>query len=311
MKLVTPTKNVHVDVKEINRQAQNPAVFVESCEREYESQLAALVENVIARKSKIIMLAGPSSSGKTTTANKLSRLFEKQGDCAPVVSLDDFFLGIAHYPRLPDGTPDMEAVEALDLPYIGECFRTLLKEGKAYFPLFDFETSSRKAEQNLVTLEENDVLIVEGLHALNPRIFESLDRDSMFLAYVSARTQYVEEGEAVLTPKNNRLMRRIVRDHRTRGKSPQGTLDSWAGVLAGEEKYIYPFRDDADFKINSSMNYEGCIFHHYILPLLEKTKENGTLPPAMQSIWNSLERFADIDPTFIPCDSLLREFIGK
>ena len=311
MKTVLPQGNSHIDMSVINKCAKDPERFVESCERDYASQICSAVNEIIYTGSKVVMLAGPSSSGKTTTAHKLSRCFYERGINAPVVSLDDFFLGRAHYRRLPNGQLDMESINTLDLKLINELFPKLVHTGEADFPLFDFETSSRKEEVNHIVLGKNDVLIVEGLHALNPLLTENLTAGEVYKVYVSTRTVFTYKGEDVLTPKDNRLIRRMVRDHNFRSRAPKKTLDDWTNVLAGEEENIYVFRDEADFKIDSSLNYEGCIFHHYILPLVKELKSDPTYGGKIRQIVEILEAFDDIDFSHIPEDSLLREFIGK
>lgn len=313
MKIISQLKNSYIDIAEINAMAQNPAEFIAKCESGYFQQIEAVVEQVISSKGRyrVVLLAGPSSSGKTTTAHKLSESFAKHGIHAPVASLDDFFLGIANYPKLPDGSPDMETVEALDLPLINKTLKQLLDTGSATFPIFDFNHSCRAEETSEVTLGENGVLVIEGLHALNPRLVEVLDQNALYRVYVSTRTKYKDGEKEVLTPKDARLIRRMVRDHKFRNRSPLGTLLSWEDVLDGEEKYIYPFRDEVDYKIDSSLDYEGCVFHHYILPMLESLKDAGVYTGKVKQIVDILEAFTDVDFCHIPEDSLLREFIGN
>lgn len=311
MKTIIPTGNSHIDVTQINEMARDPKKFIENCEQDYISQLKSAVNEVIYKGSKVVMLAGPSSSGKTTTAHKLSQCFGERGICAHVVSLDDFFLGMKHYPILPNGQVDMESVKTLDLELINKTFYQLVTTGEADFPLFDFEISERKKEVLHLCLGERDVLIVEGLHALNPLLTETIDASNVYRIYVSTRTQFMYKEHVVLTPKDNRLIRRMVRDHNFRGRPPKDTLDNWQNVLDGEEKYIYEFRDSADFKIDSALNYEGCIFHHYILPLTKELKGDPTYGGKIRQVVEILEAFDDIDFEYIPQDSLLREFIGK
>lgn len=313
MKIISTIKNSHIDVAEINVLSKNPAVFIEKCEKGYFEQIDYVVEQVINSKGRyrVVLLAGPSSSGKTTTAHKISESFAKNGVHAPVVSLDDFFLGMAYYPKLPDGSPDMEAVEALDLPLINATLKNLLENGSATFPIFDFNNSCRSCETNEVTLGSNGVLVVEGLHALNPRLVEVLDQNALYRTYVSTRTKYMSGEAEVLTPKDARLIRRMVRDHNFRSRSPLETLLAWEDVLDGEEKHIYPFRDSVDYKIDSSLDYEGCVFHHYILPMIESLKDDGVYSGKVKQIVDTLEAFEDIDYRYIPEDSLLREFVGK
>lgn len=313
MKIISKVKNSHLDIAEINMLAKNPVAFIAQCEKGYFDQINEVVEQVLSSdgRYRIVLLAGPSSSGKTTTAYKISEAFAKNGVHAPVVSLDDFFLGMASYPKLPDGTPDMESVEALDLPLVNSTLGCLLGQGCATFPVFDFNNSTRSDQTNVVQLGERGVLVVEGLHALNPRLVEVLDQNVLYRAYVSTRTKYMDGEAEVLTPKDTRLIRRMVRDHNFRNRSPLETLLAWEDVLDGEEKHIYPFRDSVDYKIDSSLDYEGSVFHHYILPMIESLKDNRVYSGKVKQIVDLLEAFDDIDYRYIPEDSLLREFIGN
>ena len=312
MKTINQNKNSSIDISEVNMLAENPAAFISRCEEEYRSQLEALAERVKESGGlyRVIALAGPSSSGKTTTAHKLSKEFGRCGVEAPVVSLDDFYLGRDLYPKLSNGQPDMEAVEALDLPLINETLKELTQNGVATFPVFDFENSCRSSVNNMISLGENGVLIIEGIHALNPRLVELMDKNRIFKVYVSVRTKYMLGEEEILCPKDARLIRRMVRDHNFRGKAPWETLKSWKEVLDGEEKHIYPFRDEVDYKIDSALDYEGCVFHHYILPMIDAFKDQGVYSDKLGQIVDILECFNDIDKAYIPKDSLLREFIG-
>lgn len=313
MKEVEFYKNLHVQLSEINQKAKtDPAGFVADCEQGYRSQLEAIAERVGDEgKYDVLLLAGPSSSGKTTTAHKLGEAFRRRGKMAPVVSLDDFFLGMAQYPKRPDGRPDMETVHALDIPLINRCLLELSRNGTALFPQFDFETSSRKDEWQRITLQKQDILIVEGLHALNPLLVEAIDQERVLKVYVSTRTKFLDGEAEILTPKNTRLIRRMVRDYNFRGHPPLGTISMWDGILEGEEEYIYPFRDKVDFKIDSSLDYEACVFHQYILPILGPVLEDPVFGEKARQIIEIFDAFYDIDHTLIPADSLLREFIGS
>ena len=313
MKIINKYKNSHIDISEINELVKNPQMFIARCEKDYYHQIDRVVERVLDSRGRIrvILLAGPSSSGKTTTANKLSEEFFKIGINAPVVSLDDFFLGKENYPKLPDGSPDMEALEALDLPLINKLVKELMETGEAVFPTFDFATSRRSDVTHTVTLGEGGVLILEGLHAINPRLLDSISENKLFRLFVSVRTKYLDDEKEVLVPKDVRLIRRMVRDHKFRNHSPLETLLGWRDVLDGEEKYIYPYRDSVDFKIDSALDYEACVFHHYILPMLESLKDDAVYSGKVKQVVDILEAFDDIDYTYIPKNSLLREFIGE
>ena len=314
MKIISNYKNSYADIADINREVENPATFIAKCEKIYYDQIGSIVNEILYShgRYRIILLAGPSSSGKTTTAHKISEAFGTIGIHAPVVSIDDFFLGIANYPKLPDGSPDMETIETVDIPLVNATFNELLEKGSAVFPIFDFTKSERSDKTRTIDLGKYGVLIVEGTHALNPRLTEFMDQRVLYRVYVSTRTKYSDGDKPLLTPKNSRLIRRMVRDHKFRGRLPIETLKSWNNILDGEEKHIYPYRDSVDFKIDSALDYEGCVFHHYILPLLEdmNSLEGDDLEKITQ-IKNALEAFDDIDASFIPKESLLREFIGE
>ena len=220
MKILIENKNSRIQLSEVNEMAKDPQKFILFCEETYNSQVRALVDKLMADKKRcIVLLAGPSSSGKTTTAHKITEYIKERGRPAQVISLDDFYLGVGNYPLLPDGTPDVECVEALDLPLINETFSTLVATGKAVFPTFDFAMSSRGKETYTVELGEDGVVVVEGLHALNPKLVEALDPDTLFRAYVSTQTVYLDGEREVLTPKDARFVRRMVRDHYFRGRA--------------------------------------------------------------------------------------------
>jgi uridine kinase len=299
------------DISLINKKAKNPYDFINECEDFYRFQLDMLVKCIKSRPDcRVLLLSGPSSSGKTTTAHKISQILTDGGIPAPVVSMDDFYLGVEHYPKLDDGTPDMEALEALDLPLLESTIYKLINSGSSNFPIFDFKLSKRAEGYNNITMAKNGILVMEGIHALNPFVHFGLDKTQIFRAYISTRTVYTAAKEQVLVPKDTRLIRRISRDYFFRGNDPVKTLLEWKDVLDGEEKYIYPFRDSADFKIDSSLDYEACVFHHYILPLIVHLKNNLQCSHKVLQIIEILEAFDDIDNQLIPQDSLLREFIG-
>lgn len=312
MKIVYPDRNSYVQLDEINKAvAHNAAEFVERCEAGFEKQLDVLAESFTARpKEKFLMLSGPSSSGKTTTAFKLSERFGRMGRRAPVVSLDEFFLGIDQYPRLPDGTPDMESVYALDIPLLKQCLSDLLEKGSAVFPRFDFATSSRAGLDNLIEMSGDDLLIIEGIHALNPILTDNIDPDARYLAYISTRTRVLSGEDTVYAPKDARLIRRMIRDQNFRGYPALNTLLKWQNVLEGEEQYIYPYRDAVDFKIDSSLEYEGGIFHRFLSPVIKELDRENQQHTELSRLLSCLDDFMEIPAELVPQNSLLREFIG-
>jgi len=262
------------------------------------------------RECKFVLLCGPSASGKTTTAHKLKHRLIGLGVGARVISMDNFFMGIEKYPKLPNGKPDMESVEALDLELLNICFEKLQKQGEAALPTFDFAAQKRCLESHHVSLSQGDVLIMEGIHALNPQVLSNIPGQNIFRVYVSVRSKFINGDEVILTPKDIRLTRRMVRDHKFRGWPPHSTLEQWEHVLEGERENINPYRDDVDLKMDNTIDYEVCVWHGLLTGLL-KDRKKYEMYPEIQRILQGLLRFPRLDYNLIPCNSLLREFIGE
>lgn len=313
MKQIIFDRYSRVQLDEINKKALNPTNFVKECENNYQLQLDMVVDKICNHEKhySIILLSGPSASGKTTTAHKLSQTFAKNNVNAPVISLDDFFLGKEHYQRLPDGSLDMESVHTLDLALLHHCLSTLLNTGECDFPIFDFEKSSRASEINHIKLAPKDILIIEGIHALNPILRKGLSEDRILKVYVSVRTKFLSGEQSVFEPKTIRLMRRMIRDSRARNHPPEETLKMWNNIVEGEVKYINPFRDNADIKIDTTLDYEPCIFHNFLYPLLDKIPKDNVNIIELVRVFYALEMFEDIDESLLPPNSLLREFVGE
>lgn len=312
MKTIYPDRNSYVELDYINDSVEkNAREFVLKCERDFEAQLDVLVESFLQTDGKkILMLAGPSSSGKTTTAFKLSERFEKLGHLAPVVSLDEFFLGLDNYPKLADGSPDMESVYALDVPHVRKCLDDLINKGEAAFPKFDFATSSRLSEENIIKLGNEDLLIIEGIHSLNPILIDELDVGALYRAYISTRTRVVDGDKYIYSPKDARLIRRMIRDQYFRGHTALNTLLKWHNVLEGEEKYIYPYRDLVDFKIDSSLEYEAGVFHEFLKKVIDELDPDNPQHQELCRLIECLKYFGTVHADLVPKNSLLREFIG-
>ena len=304
--------DLSVKVGSLNRRIRrNPQEVVCLSEENYRigvSHIASLLQKKMGRCS-VVLLAGPSASGKTTTAYKLREQLLGHGIGAHVVSLDDFYKNREFYPRREDGSIDYESVYALDIDCLHDCFHRLIADRQADFPIFDFETVSRKEERRRVVLSDSDILIVEGIHALNPILMPPGDAGSFFRVYASVQTNYVMDGRVLLSRKDIRLMRRMVRDLKFRASPVQATFDMWDQVCEGEEQYIKPYRTLADAQIDTLHLYEPCVFHHYLLPLCEQELD-GVHRQKLQTLCAALELIEDIDAKLIPEHSLLREFIG-
>ncbi len=297
----------------INEKAEsNSGEFILECEKRYQSIIDKIVKKIIEEDGReIIMLAGPSSAGKTTTAKRLKQGLQAKGVTTYVLSLDDFYLNREDIPYLPDGSQDYETVHALDLDRLENDLNSLLRGETVKTPVFDFTTGRRSnTEFNTVTLGQEDVVIIEGLHALNPIITDKV-HGKLLKVYINVSSRiYDENGEIVLNKRNFRFLRRMIRDYKFRASSVDNTYKLWKNVTAGEDKYLFPYRDNADIKANTVHLYEPCVIKNQALPLLRDSEVSDEFKEDAEKLCVSLERFFDIDENEVPKDSLLREFLG-
>ena len=298
----------------INEKAASDAEkFIEDCEKRYQNIIDNIVKRIIEEDGReIIMLAGPSSAGKTTTAKRLKEGLLKEGVTTYVLSLDDFYLNRDDIPYLPDGTQDYETVHALDLVRLENDLNSLLRGETVKTPIFDFTTGKRSDTQfNTITLGEEDVVIIEGLHALNPLITEKV-HGKLLKVYINVSSRVCDEnGKVILSKRNFRFLRRMIRDYKFRASSVDNTYRLWRNVTAGEDKYLFPYRDNADIKANTIHLYEPCVIKNQALPLLRESKVSDEFSEDAEKLCVSIERFFDIDENKVPKDSLLREFLGE
>ncbi len=289
--------------------ADTPAVIREA-EEHYHACVSAVIDCVMASPARVILLAGPSSSGKTTTASLLTRELSRRGHRASTVSLDDFYrpLEAPDYPRDEYGNPDYETVDALEVAEIRDCLATLLDGGEYPMPRFDFTCRRRDPVRRPLRLAEGDYLVVEGLHALNPRLSHGLSGEGLFRLFISVSTNLVSEsGERLLSGRKIRFVRRLVRDYYHRASSAAHTYTLWQSVVRGEEKYLYPFRDTADRQIDTFHPYEIGVFR----PIAEELLRVPDAPrnPYIDRIRDAIDDFSPIPPARVPADSLMWEFL--
>ncbi|MEG1499483.1 MAG: hypothetical protein RR400_00205 [Clostridia bacterium] len=256
---------------------------------------------------KVILLSGPSSSGKTTSSKLITTGLQNEGINSLVISLDDFFVDRTKTPRLPDGAYDYESIYALDLEYFNEFLDDLLTKHSAKMPIFDFLTGARKKDLINVEIDEHTVIIFEGIHALNPILIDNKHSSEIFRTYICLNTNFEYDDQQFIPAKDLRLMRRCLRDFFTRGHSVSATLSMWKNVLDGEEKYIKPFKDTANFVIDSTHLYEPLLYATYLMPLLEQTENNKKA----DSLLRMLSKCNKLEKNCIPSMSLLWEFIQK
>ncbi len=291
--------------------AKYPAQFVHEMEKMYKQEVTFVVDYLLdhKRNCKIIMLAGPSSSGKTTTAYLLKKELISRGKNAVIISLDDFYLGGGKYPISEDGTCNFEAVEALDVDLVNKCLLDLFKYGYCDVPQFDFKVRARSDEKRHVELN-NGFAIVEGIHALNPIFTNTIAKEGLVKLYISVKQGIKDYSGEILSRNDIRLIRRLVRDYNHRSTQPEETFSMWASVSRGETLYIYPFKKTSDLTINSLHLYEMCVLSQTAIPLLHNISEDSIFFRFSRRLLSAMERFYPIQEDLVPQDSLLREFIS-
>ena len=274
------------------------------------SELLEVAKNIYEDgNKKIVLIAGPSSSGKTTTTNKLSLCLKSFGLNPILISMDDYFLNREDTPLDENGEPDYENITAVDLGLFNDTMSKLLKMDEVVTPTYNFITG-KKEFKNKMKLKGNDILLIEGIHALNPEILKDFPKENKCTIYLSALTELNVDRYTRISTTDNRLLRRIVRDNRTRGHSVEDTLKNWSKVRMGEEKYIFPYQDTADYTINTAMIYEIGVLKIYVEPLLYSVDITSEAYGDAKRLINFLRVFLPISPEEIPIDSVLREFIG-
>lgn len=300
-------------LEQINQKAsQTPQNFVSQMETAYQDSIKEVAAELLTPKNscKVVMLAGPSGSGKTTTAHLLRDQLKQMGADTTIISLDDFYQGRDRAPRLPNGEFDYEAVEALDIPQIHKCLLGLLEHGFCEKPNFDFVEGRPTEHRTKVVLGEHDIAIVEGIHALNPVMTKNLPTKGLLKIYLSVKQGIEWDQGELLTPRDIRFIRRLVRDYNYRGVQPDQMISMWENVCRGESLYIQPYKHSSDYTINSIHIYEPCIMRGTAIPLLKEISGEDPQYPFAQRLISCLERFTPIASELVPKGSLLREFIG-
>lgn len=285
--------------------------FIDITETLQDKRIANIADMIHERKSaKVVLIAGPSSSGKTTTSKKLALQLQSIGYQPKVISLDNYYVGRAENPLGPDGKPDYECLEALDVGLLNDNLIDLFDGKTVEIPSYDFAEGKRYYAGNSMKLAKDDILIMEGIHGLNDKLTPRIPKELKFKIYLSALTQLNLDDHNRIPTSDNRLVRRIVRDNNFRGKSAADTIAMWDSVQAGERKHIFPFQSNADAMLNTALDYELCVLKVYAMPLLQCVSPAQKEYAEARRLLNFLKYFSAIPSNNVPKHSIIREFIG-
>lgn len=293
----------------LNREVED---FIQTAEALHDKKLAQIAQQITTRtpRPKLILIAGPSSAGKTTSAKRLTTHLRVNGLRPSVLGTDDYFVGEARNPLDDAGRPDYEHIEALDLEVLNRDLEALLAGEPIQRRRFNFVTKAPVIAAETLSVGPDDVLIMEGIHGLNPRLTAQVPREQKFLIYISALTQLGLDNTNRISTTDNRLLRRIVRDNQFRGHSALRTLDLWASVRRGEQRWIFPFQSEADATFNSALDYELAVLRTYAEPLLCQIKPDRPEYAEARRLTGFLQNFLEIPAHCVPGYSILREYIG-
>ena len=276
-----------------------------------EKKIARIADEIANRKSvKLVLLAGPSSSGKTTTCKRLSIQLMTNGIKPLQISLDDYFVDREHTPKEENGEYDYESIYALNLQLINQQFNALFRGEEVELPKYNFQTGRSEKSGKKLKMDESNVLVVEGIHALNPELTAQIPDNQKFRVYVSALTTILLDDHNYIPTTDNRLLRRIIRDYKYRGVNAQETIHRWPSVRKGENKWIFPYQENADAMFNSAMLFELAVIKQQAEPLLEQVPENCEEYSEAYRLSKFLRYIKPIPNRDIPPTSLLREFLG-
>lgn len=302
-------------VSDLNAKVRNNKAnfLIQVAEALHEKKYSFIADSIYKRKDelKMVLIAGPSSSGKTTSCRRLGVQLSVMGFDVQQLSLDDYFVDREKTPRSANGDYDFEALEALDIPKLNEDLMALSQGKEVKIPRFDFKTGKRTYTGESLIMKENSILIVEGIHALNPKLTELIPEQWKYRVYVSAMTQIAIDNQNIIRSSDNRLIRRMVRDYKFRGYSAYDTLKRWQSVREGEQKHIFPYQENADVMFNSALMYELGILKHHAEPILKEVPQNTPEYAEAHRLLEMLSLFDSIPEKYIPPTSIMREFLGE
>lgn len=280
-----------------------------------EKKIAQIADEITHRNQdgkrvKLVLISGPSSSGKTTFSKRLSIQLMTNGLKPYPISLDDYFVNRNDTPLDENGKHDFESLYAVDLPFFEEQLTTLLNEGEVELPRYNFTTGKREMSGKKLRIDEHMILIIEGIHALNPALTPHIPNENKYKVYVSALTTILLDNHNYIPTTDNRLLRRIIRDYKYRNYSAEETIARWPSVRAGEEKWIFPYQENADAMFNSALLFELAVLKDYVEPVLRKVPNRCPEYSEAHRLLRFLNYFVSVQDKELPPTSLLREFLG-
>ncbi len=301
-------------VGDFNLACKNKKAFdlIKIAEALHEKKIAGIADKIIAEmdKKRFVMISGPSSSGKTTFSKRLSIQLQVAGVQPVLISLDNYFVDREHTPKDEHGELDFEHLHALDIDLFNQHLNQLLAGEEVELPTFNFELGKRVYRGEKIKLTDKNILLMEGIHALNPELTPAIAEDLKFKVYVSALTTISLDNHNWIPTTDNRLLRRIVRDYKYRGYSAQNTISRWASVRKGEDKWIFPYQENADVMFNSALIFELAVIKKYAEPILQEVPRNSNEYGEAHRLLKFLKFFHHVHDREIPPTSLLREFLG-
>lgn len=308
-------KKIHVsNAADLNKIVANGEYgdLIRLSEAYYESQLSKIADDIYSKadKIKVVLIAGPSSSGKTTSSKRLETYLRSKGLVPHQISTDDYFLNRVDTPKDENGEYDFETIDALDIDLLNKQLAKLLDGERVLLPQYNFILGKREYKDKWLQLDENDIIIIEGIHALNDLTTLSIDNNRKYKIFISPLSQVNVDNHNYIRTSDTRKLRRIVRDNKYRGHNASETLKMWSKIKEGENKYIYPYQDNVNAVINSALVYEIGILKTYVEPLLFSVEEDDPFYPEAIRLINFLRNFLPIPSEDVPANSILREFIG-
>ncbi|MEO0164784.1 MAG: nucleoside kinase [candidate division WOR-3 bacterium] len=299
------------DVADLNRAIKNGqgADIIRVAEALHEKKIVYIADRITSDKRKVVLIAGPSSAGKTTFTKRLAVQLMVNGFRPILISTDDYFLPHSRTPKDKFGRLDFESIRAVDIELLNKHLLSIIRGEEVTLPRFNFIKGKREKGRT-VRLPKNGIVMVEGIHCLNEDLTPHIPKNLKFKIYISALTQLNIDDHNRISTTDTRMMRRIVRDTHYRGYTVQGVLTQWGRVRAGEEQNIYPFQEEADEMFNSALIYESAVLKKYCVPLLKKVEKSDPFYPEVKRLLDYFALFSDLNDRDVPSNSILREFIG-